>query len=272
MTAQILFSGDFKSYFEDMLKRQALWLFVHVPKTAGSSLNGELVPILAPSYHIFVDYTQVEQRPFNEMLDESVERFIAAARAKRYFYCTGHILAHHVAHIAQALPDVQPLTLLRDPVTRYVSDYRYQCSDMNPGNAQFRAAHPTIDSYIDLLHEHNKAAIHLVPDALREAGAAGPCIDHILAKYGFVGIQEQYALSLRLITTLAGNPKRPKVFKRVHAPTAENEIVLTAEQEHRIRAANALDIAIYEDMAARFRAISAALEVYLDVVDPLPAE
>ena len=267
---QNLFDGNFRLYFERILKRNPLWLFVHIPKTAGSSLNGELMQVLAPSYHIFVDYSQVDQRPFNEMLDESVERFVTAAAAKRYFYCTGHILSHHVARIAEALPDVLPLTLLRDPVARFVSDYRYQSSPMHPGYEQFRARHPTIESYMDLPEERNKAALHLLPNNLREAANLQACVDYLLATYGIIGIQEQYALSLRLITTLAGLPQRPKVFKRVNTPTGETGIHLTSAQEQRIREGNALDIAIYDHIGARFGAIGPALEAYLDIVDPLP--
>jgi hypothetical protein len=77
-------------------------------------------------------------------------------------------------------------------------------------------------------------------------------------------------LSLRLITTLAGEPRRPKVFKRVHVADDHNGVMLTPAQEARIRADNALDAGIYEDIARRFRAISGDLENYLDIVDPLP--
>jgi hypothetical protein len=62
------------------------------------------------------------------------------------------------------------------------------------------------------------------------------------------------------------------VFKRVNTPDAKTGVTLTAEQEARIRADNALDVAIYDDIAGRFRAISGALEAYLNIVDPLPIE
>lgn len=274
MILKSLFAGKFQDYFDEVLRQNHLWLFVHIPKTAGSSFNGELVPILFPSAHIFVDYSKVADgsRPFNELLDEAVEDFIAKALAKRYAYVTGHITAGHVARIASALPDTKPITLLRDPVARVVSDYRYQCSDMHPGHADFMARHPTIDTYIDVQGDWNKAASHVIPPELRRAGDPGPCVEHLLNTYTSVGVQELYDLSLRLVTTLAGTPKRPKVFKRVNTPTEETAVTLTEDQEARIRRYNALDIAIYEDIAARFRAIAPDLERYLDVVDPLPPE
>ncbi len=263
-----LYEADFQHYFDEMLSRTALWLFVHVPKTAGSSLNGELQPILSPGHHIFVDYTQLDRRPFSELMEEAVERFIKLGEARRYRYCTGHITAPHVTRIAEALPDVRPVTLLRDPVSRFVSDYRYQCSTMHPGHEHFRLAHPTIETYLDLPGEWNKAAAHLVPADLRNDTQAA--IGHVMASYAFVGIQEEYALSLRLLTTLAGAPRRPAVFRRVNTPTPETAVDLPPDLEARIRARNALDLAIYDVFAARFRAAFEALTAYLDRIDPLP--
>ncbi len=268
MILSSLYDGAFQTYFDEMLSRPALWLFVHVPKTAGSSLNGELQPILAPGHHIFIDYAQLDKRSFNDLMAEAVEKFIEKAQARRYRYCTGHITAPNVSRIAAAMPDIRPITLLRDPVSRFVSDYRYQCSDMHPGHEQFAAAHPTIESYLDLPGEWNKAAACLVPVHLRANPQSS--IEHILTNYAFVGIQESYPLSLRLLTTLAGAPRRPGVFRRVNTPTAGNSVDLTPDLEARIRARNALDCAIYAFFASRFDAVSGALTAYLDRVSPLP--
>ena len=174
MHMQSLFAGQFQQYFESMLRRNPLWLFVHIPKTAGSSFNGELVPILSPSYHIFVDYSQVEQRSFTEMLDEAVDKFIAAANAKRYFYTTGHIVSEHVDRIKASLQDVLPITLLRDPVARFVSDFRYQSSPMHPGHEQFRQHHPTIATYMELPEERNKASGALLPKPCATSAPPAP--------------------------------------------------------------------------------------------------
>ena len=269
MVLERFFAGDFQGYFDDVLRVKPLWLFVHVPKTAGSSLNGELVPILSPSYHIFVDYTALDRRPFHEMLDESVSRFIELAGTRRYAYCTGHLTANHVGRIARSVADVRAMTLLREPVSRFVSDYRYQCSPMHPGHEDFRRSHPTIESYLELSGEWNKASGHLLPAELRQEGDTTACVNYLTTRYDLIGIQEDYALTLRLISTLAGAPRRPTVRKRINTPTAETEVVLSTETEARIRSCNALDIAVYEVLAARFASVRAGLVEYLDRVDPL---
>ncbi len=271
MVLHRLFNGQFDSYLRAASDRDPLWLFIHVPKTAGSSLNAELLPLLTPSQHIFVDYKQVEIRPFHEMLEEAVDSFLEKAAIRRYRYVTGHVTAELAGRITSRLPYAKPITLLRHPVSRFVSDYRYQCSPLHPGNEAFLARHPTLESYLDLPWECNKAAAHLVPPALRQLNSPGVCVDYLLANYAFIGIQESYALSLRVITTLAGMPRRPSAFKRVRGGADRDADGLTRAQERAVMARNALDVGIYEHLAARFRRISVALEAYLDETYPLAA-
>ena len=268
----LLFDGRFQEYFSQLVGGNALWLFSHVPKTAGSSLNGELMPLMKPGFHIFIDYAEAENRPYAELFDEAVGRFIAAAHKRRHRYCTGHIMAEHVQRIAEEVPDIRPMTLLRDPVARYVSDYRYQRSPMHPGHEAFRREYATIEPYLELEGEWNKIAAHLIPRDLRDSGDAAACVDHLISTYAFIGVQELYPLTLRVITTMAGSPQRPKVFRRLNAPSEDNPADLTPEIRQAIRERNALDIAIHEGIAARFTGISAELENYLDRVAPMEPE
>ncbi len=138
MNMNDLFDGRFDRYFGTAHQDDPLWVFVHVPKTAGSSLNGELQPILSPNYHIYIDYAGLDPseaaQSYEQLFDNAVDRFIQAAQARRYRFCTGHINAPQLLRIKETLPNVRPVTLLREPVARYVSDYRYQCSSMHPFN------------------------------------------------------------------------------------------------------------------------------------------
>jgi len=266
---QSLFQGRFQEYFGGLLGGNALWLFCHVPKTAGSSLNGELLPLLKPAFHIFIDYAEVDAKPYAALFDEAVGRFIDAAHLRRYRYATGHILAQHVERIASEVANVRPITLLRDPVARFVSDYRYQRSPMHPGHEAFSAQFPTIEPYLELPGEWNKIAAHLLPQALQEEADPEACAAYLMSTFAFIGIQELYPLTLRVLTTMAGSPQRPKVFRRLNAATPENPMELSPATEEAIRARNALDIAIYDAVAAQFHAISGGLEDYLDRVAPM---
>jgi hypothetical protein len=269
-----LFAGNFEPYFTAAHTGDPLWLFVHVPKTAGSSLNGELMPILFPNHHIFIDYSKLSateaSQSYETLFNLSVDRFIEMATKKRYRYVTGHINTAQMAHIGASLPDTRPITLLREPVSRFISDYRYQRSQMHPGHAAFSEQYPTIRDYLRVEGDWNKTATSLLPPELHRSGDAEACVAWLMDTYKFIGIQEMYSLSLHALSWFGGVPKRPKVRRRINTPTPENEVVLTYALQEEIRARNMLDIAIYDAIAPRFVAISDGLTAYLDRVAPRP--
>jgi hypothetical protein len=269
-----LFSERFGPYFTAAHSGDPLWLFVHVPKTAGSSLNGELSPILAPADHLFIDYSRLNateaSQSYEQLFDQRVDHFIEQSRVRHFRFCTGHINAAQVERIVAQVPDTRPITLLRHPVARFVSDYRYQCSDMHPGHQHFRHTYPTIHHYLELQGDWNKITTSLVPAPLRETNDAQACADWLIRTYAFIGLQEMYDLSLHALSWFAGVPRRPHVRRRINTPTAENEVILTASLEADIRERNALDMAVYEAIAPGLIAIAPALATYLDRVAPRP--
>jgi len=271
MVLRDLYEGRFAAYFAALAGADLLWLFVHVPKTAGSSFNAELTPLLKPNHHVLIDYAQTAVKSYHALYDEAVDRFIAEARGVTLRYATGHITGGHVERIKAALPQVRPVTLMRQPVARFISDYRYQRTPMHPGHETFRRDFPTIEDYLAQQGEWNKTATYLVPPSVRRAGEAA-CIDYVMNHYAFVGIQEMYPLSLRVMTTLAGNPARPGARHRVNAPNPENNVELTPELDRSIRARNALDLALYEAFARPLAAVRGELIAYLDETAPLAKE
>jgi hypothetical protein len=158
--------------------------------------------------------------------------------------------------------------MIRDPISRFISDYRYQRSDMHPGHEQFRQAYPRIEDYLLLEGDLNKTATSLLPPALRAEGRVQDCVDWLISTYAFIGVQEHYNLSLHALTWFARIPKRSRIRTRVNEPTPDNEVILTDELRQEIRHRNALDIALYDAIAPRFAAISASLSTYLDRVAP----
>jgi hypothetical protein len=271
-----LLAERFDGYFNAAHSGNPLWLFVHVPKTAGSSLNGELLPLWSPNHHLFIDYSKLDAadaaQSYEVLFDRSVDRFIDMAQTTRFKYCTGHINAAQVQRIVDNVPNVRPVTLLREPVSRFVSDYRYQCSPMHPGHEQFAAEFPRIEDYLRLEGDWNKLSTSLLPADLIAQGDAETCASWLANAYSFVGLYEMYALSLHALTWFAGMPRRPKVRRRINTPTPESEIVLTEDLVAEIRARNAKDIALFEALAPRFMAVSDHLTTYLNRVAPRPLQ
>ncbi len=255
-----LFAGAFERYVAG-LRGDALWLFVHVPKTAGSSLTNEAASILQPAYNIEIDHTDTT-RTYQERFDSAVEKFIALHRERQFRFASGHIVVRHVGSIRKAFPATRFFTMMRDPIKRLISDYRYQRSAMNLARAAFIANTPSFEAYVARPHVHNKMAISLVPRPLVIAGDVPACVAHIMREYAFVGLQETYPLSLRLLTTLMGDARMPAARVRVNT-AQEDQVVLTPEQERSLRALNSVDIALFEEFDARWRGISDGVREYL---------
>jgi hypothetical protein len=256
-----LFDRDFDRYFAEVGAGQPLWLFVHVPKTAGSSLTAEAEALLQPSFNIDIDHTDVS-RTYQTKFDEAVQSFIASHATKRYRFCTGHINARHVDMIRRGVADLRCFSMLRNPIARIVSDYRYQRSAMNTARAHFVANTPTFETYVARPHVHNKIALNLAPRPMVLEGNVAGCVDHIMRNFDFIGLQEMYPLSLKALTTLMGETRAPEARVRVNESSAD-QVELNPELEKTLRELNAVDIGIFNAFLARYRDIRDDLRLYM---------
>lgn len=259
--------------FEDWLAPgppPPLWLFVHVPKTAGSSLATELASLLPPYRSIHIDHTD-RSRPAPERYDLVTEAFIAAQPEAKARSASGHVQFRNVRRITEALPGTRLITLLREPVARLVSDYLYQLSPMHPLAAEVRAKIPDFAAFIELPGQRNRAARHLVPPKFaRENDIAGG-LAFLRARYAFVGVQERYELSFRALTALlAGRPRLPAAEpKRVNDGARDAKAKVMEELrdpalQARIAELNAFDLGIHAVVAAEWDRIAEALQARLD--------
>ncbi len=261
MMMELLFEGRFDEYFRQAAIGDSLCVFFHVPKTAGTSLRGEIAQILQPDVNIAVDYTDTS-RSFHERMDEAVDNFIAEAAATKVRFASGHILARHAQRIRSAFPEARFVTFLRDPVHRVISDYRYQRSPRHPVYADFIKQVPSLEAYLELRAERNKTAQHLVAPDVLLGGDPAECVDYVLRTYAFIGVQEMYPISFRTLTSLMGSPAWPKLRENVNTDN-DSERQVTREVSDRIRAANAIDVAIYDAIFPRWQAAREALARHL---------
>jgi hypothetical protein len=266
MNADKLFSGKFAGWMTP--SAPPLWLFVHVPKTAGSSLVSDIAEMLPPYKSLHIDHLN-RAKPGPEQFDDVVSAFLVENQAKPFRFASGHVLHRHWARIVQAVPGTRLFTMLREPVARLVSDYLYQRSSMHPLHEEVRAKVPSFDAFLELKGPRNRQARHLVPKRMIDAGDVAGGIDFLRKRYAFVGIQERYDLGFRALTTLLGQPARPAARKRVNDESAEEKAeALARAADPAVRARmlelNAMDFALYDHAAAAWAEIAAPLEKFLD--------
>ena len=232
-----------RDYVAQQAKTGGLWIFQHIPKTAGTSLTTDLAEHMSPYFNIFVDYED-ETTPFIARLSDSVDRFLGKLRHRDFRSCSGHLTFDLVARIQLARPDARVVTYLRNPVDRVISDYRYQCSELHPGNAAFRESFPTIEAYVD-----HKAS----QDKMSQMLYGGPCpsaealIAHVGSRFAFVGLVEMHAMSFSCMFAAMGLPGMvPQVHARKTPDTRETRVEVTPELRERIAGLNRMDQAIYD--------------------------
>jgi hypothetical protein len=248
-----LFAGDVAGYLRDAAFDDAPLFFVHVPKTAGTSLRAELAALRPPDANVAVDHADAG-RSFHEKMDAALLRYLAAHDRAPFGFASGHVLGRHVMIIRARIPRVRLVTFLRDPVARVVSDYHHQCSPRHPTHAEFRARVPTLADYAELRGEQDKMARHLLPQAMVQKADAARCVNAVLRLYDFIGLTEHYATCFRLLTSLAGAPAWPRLRENVGTAAPEDAVVPPALAA-RIRALNPLDCALHDHVAARYARI-----------------
>lgn len=264
-----LLDGRFDEYLETTRRGARLWLFVHVPKTAGSSLSGEFSSELKPYFNLHIDHMD-RARPAKERFDDKVAEFIEAAKTRNFRSASGHIWQQHALAIRKAMPGVRQITLLREPAARVLSDYNYQRSPMHPLHEEVIARTPDFMSFAEQPGPRNRMARHLVPMAMIRQERLEEAVEHVRRTFAFIGLQERYDLYFRLLTLLTqGRIKEPGDKKRVNE--AKEKSALTDEQLAQVRELNRVDFAIYDAVASWLAPIEANLAAWLDTMDS-PAE
>ena len=174
--------------------------------------------------NIEIDYNDRE-RSFHERMDIAVNAFIVKAKSEGTRFGSGHILGRHVRQISDELPDTRLVTMLRDPVERVVSDYRYQRSPAHPPDAEFIREVPDFAAYLRIETQQNKTARHLLPYPMVADGDPVRAIEYTLANYDFVGVQEMYALSFGILTAMIGKPRPPslRIERQSEASTSDRD-------------------------------------------------
>jgi len=256
-----LFAGDFDRYFAEAGKGAPLWLFVHVPKTAGSSLEMDLASFLTPYANIEIDYTDTS-KPYQVLFDEAVQRFIDRHREVPYSFAAGHIVTRHTEMLREAIPELRCFSMLRNPISRIISDYRYQRSPMNLTREAFIRSTPDFNAYVARKHVHNKTAVALVPRPIVDACDLQAAVRYVMDNYAFIGLQEMYPLCLRTLTTLMGHPRAPEARVRVNSESRD-QVELLPEQDAELRRLNAVDFALFDAFMERWRPIREDLRAYL---------
>ncbi|NNE24305.1 MAG: sulfotransferase family 2 domain-containing protein [Rhizobiales bacterium] len=266
LSFNLLTNQSFQEYVRAPRRTGFIWLLHHIPKTAGSSIIRELQICLAPYRNIHSKYhvnegNDEQQRKRDRLLLEAVDAFLQEHASVHYRSASGHLNLSHLRAIRAALPHAQFFTILRDPVKRVISDFRYCRTPKHPPHKDFIERYPTIKDYVLAPESQDKMWNYVtegefVPD---EEG-----LNKIFDRYAFIGTLEELTLCFEFFTALTGCPKTP-AFKRNQTQSTDDNIVSeSAETIELIRANNGKDIIFYDEVSSRLARIRGHMQSYVD--------
>ena len=236
-----------------------MWLFHHIPKTAGSSLAAELAVNAGEFLNILPDYEQREI-PFQVRLDNAFKRFQKRVRqgqtgeAAPVRSASGHLTSRYVVEAVRAFPQTNVFTFLRHPVNRMISEYSYNCSPAHPPHREFVADFPTFEDFARSPEEQNKMAYYMFGPIKLDTTEALAEMDR---RYRMIGLQERYPVSFLLLSSMIWAPSLPKMRERVSGAASGPEI--PAAVRARIIESNQLDLALFTAVEQVYARISEAI-------------
>lgn len=232
---------DLERYVAENQDTGKCWFFVHIPKTAGSSFRSELASLLSPNYNVHIDR---DRRPvaYSQKIIDATKRFNERLKRQPCRFASGHIPVSTLAQYVVGWQDLKLLTMLRDPVQRVISDYRYQTTPEHPDHREFLKRFPSIESYVETDWTANRMFNFLRPSP---EATLQQCVDFMVARFAFVGVVEMYPPCFRLVTKLMGQERSPTRHLRKTVETEYNRIELSPQLLNRIRQLNLLDIELY---------------------------
>jgi len=234
-------SEDVITYAQQFNRNKHMLVFHHIQKTAGSSLTRELSLTLPPYMNVHVGPGGYEiGGPKADMMTAAVENFIAEEAKSRFRSMSGHMAPAHLKMVRDACPHAAFFTVLRDPVARVISDYRYSSTPTHPPHKSFIAKYPTIEAYLDDPARQN--AMWKLVGAREQVEDA---IARVFNRYLFIGLVEDLTLHFEFLTALMGCPRTIATRDNVTQANDRNKVDLTDELRSRIEATNTKDRYFY---------------------------
>jgi hypothetical protein len=226
-------------------------IFIHVAKTAGSSFREELAERFQPSENVFVDFSNIELPVSAEKYAAILENKLSELNSRRMAKCrmvSGHFNYDQIAgkeNIAQG----RLVTFIRDPISRLSSFYKYHCSVAHPDSNSFKIQYPTFRHFIQSPENTNGICRQLAPGIICNGTDAA---EWIMRNYYWVGIQESYVASVKLLFAMNGMRFSPRHSIRVssssYADFDPDDIRLAEEL-------NQMDLQMFNKLSQSFSSI-----------------
>jgi hypothetical protein len=224
-----------------------LVLFLHIPKAAGSTLNRIIAQQFAPEA-----IYKTGRTPRPQLLAEVA----AMTPASPVRVITGHFVFGLHASLPQ--PSTY-ITVLRDPVKRLLSQYRFvKRLERHPMHEAVASGAVTVHDFAKSLGNTQTRYLSGSDSPELDAAALALAKENLTRHFSAVGLAERFDESVVLFGRTLGWRVRTFTDSNV-APRRASEESVSADDLAAIRASTALDLELYRFAEARFAADLAAL-------------
>ncbi|QGY39576.1 calcium-binding protein [Pseudodesulfovibrio cashew] len=222
--------------------------FLHIPKTAGTTLNAVLNDNFASS-DIFDLYTDEQRIRLRETTYEELAR---------YRLVRGHVFVTDFADILDGPIPFEVFTFLRDPVERVISEYHFLKSWPKSHVYRFlNENNVSLSEYVagespELRWRGRNAMVNSL------SGVGHPSIEkglevawhHLRNRFCFFGILERFDESLLQLSRILGLERC--FYERQNVRKGRARYAATTEEVELIREHNQADIELYERACVEF--------------------
>jgi len=222
--------------------------FLHIPKTAGTTLNAVLNDNFDSS-RIFDCYTEEQKLRLRDTTYEELAK---------YQLLRGHVFIADFADIFDGPIPYNVFTFLRDPVKRVISEFfflkswpkSHLCAFLNQNNV-------TLSEYVtserpELRWRGRNAMVNSLSGVGHSSVEEGleAAWHHIKDRFLFYGILERFDESLLLLSKYAGFER--SFYERQNVRSKQAQYPVTAEDIELIQEHNQADLKLYDRACAEF--------------------
>ncbi|MFK7766501.1 MAG: hypothetical protein AB8B55_04720 [Mariniblastus sp.] len=243
-----IFNTSLDKYIAEFKSRNdRLFVFQHIPKTAGSSVHAELGQ-LEGGFHWLGDQTE----------NGSWDHFEKLNSQKPFRLLRGHMKSHHLDRLDRKDIPYQTASFLRDPFQQTVSHFRYCHSEVCPNFEEYRSKFPDITSFITQYLKPNFSTRYMIGDC----HSGNEALEKIGQRFEFVGLTEYYNTSMFVLMACLGREFHVK--PRVNITKSQRSVneLLTDDVRALIRRDFAIDLAVYDHFYKQFGSLSERVVEY----------
>ena len=214
-------------------------LFIHIPKTAGTTLRN-IIQRIYPPEQICGIYSDPR------FLSEEAFEFLPEEEKDRYRVFIGHVGVDLLRQLPASLP-IRCMTVLRDPVARVRSEYNHLMNGvMKDKELSFSDWKKSLPAALDNAQVRYLSGTKGVPWGQCTKAHLQQAKDNLHDLFTVVGCSEYLEETLYLAHATLGWPATPLHGANVGTEKKRNMFArITPEDEARIREINQLDLELY---------------------------